>query len=82
MCVVLREKALEINQKLGGPTDFKASTGWLKNFKSCCGIRKLEVQGESLSSNAPAADKQKFGNFLKTKVTLWMMFTTLMKQEI
>lgn len=56
---MLREKALEINQKLGEPTDFKASTGSLKNFKSCCGIRKLEVQGESLSSNALAADKQK-----------------------
>lgn len=39
------EKALEINAKLGGPDDFKASGGWLHKFKYRHGIRELHVQG-------------------------------------
>lgn len=38
---LLCEKALEINTLLCGPSDFKASTGWLKNFKSRNGIKQL-----------------------------------------
>lgn len=62
------EKALYFNEKLGGPSDFKASTGWLKNFKSRHGIRELNVQGESLSSDSSAAEdfKTKFLNFVST----------------
>ncbi|XP_043914003.1 jerky protein homolog-like [Protopterus annectens] len=38
---------------------FVASGGWLKNFKSRHGIRELEVPGESLSGDTPAAQKFK-----------------------
>lgn len=31
---LLCEKTLEFNEKLGGPTYFKASTSYLRNFKS------------------------------------------------
>ncbi len=43
------EKTLLMNEKLGGPKDFKASHGWLHNFKSHHGIHELDVQGERLS---------------------------------
>lgn len=61
------EKALYFNEKLGGSADFKASTGWLKNFKSRHGIRELKVEGESLSSDIPAAEsfKKTFSDFVK-----------------
>ncbi|GFS61235.1 hypothetical protein TNCV_3104831 [Trichonephila clavipes] len=42
------EKALELKEKLGGSADFKASPGWLKSFKSCHGIRELQIEDESL----------------------------------
>ncbi|XP_069670562.1 zinc finger protein 239-like isoform X2 [Periplaneta americana] len=41
---VLCEKALDLNRKMGGDTNFKASSGWLKAFKSRHGIRKLSIQ--------------------------------------
>ncbi|GFV43958.1 jerky-like protein [Trichonephila clavipes] len=52
---LLSEKALEFNEKLNGSADFKASTGWLKNFKSCHGIRELQVESESLSGDKNSA---------------------------
>ncbi|GFX77517.1 jerky-like protein [Trichonephila clavipes] len=52
---LLCEKALELNEKLGGSADFKSSTGWLKNFKSHHGIRELHIEGESLSSDKNSA---------------------------
>lgn len=48
------EKALQFNEKLNGPKDFKASSGWLKNFKTRHGIRELDIQGEKLSSDLVA----------------------------
>lgn len=36
---LLCEKALELYKTLGRSSDFKASTGWLKIFKSCHGIK-------------------------------------------
>ena len=56
---ILCEKALQLNEKLGGSTDFKASTGWLRNFQSRHGIRSLDIQGERLSSDGAAADEFK-----------------------
>lgn len=53
------EKALEMNKKLGGSGDFKASTGWLKRFKSRHGIREIDIQGEKLSADTDAAEKFK-----------------------
>ncbi|GFS58002.1 jerky-like protein [Trichonephila inaurata madagascariensis] len=45
--------------KLGGLADFKASTGWIKNFKSRHGIRELQIEGESLSGDKNSAHKFK-----------------------
>ncbi|XP_054281171.1 jerky protein homolog-like [Macrosteles quadrilineatus] len=56
---LLCEKALEMNAKLGGNADFKASTGWLKRFKSRHGIRELDIQGEKLSADTEAGEKFK-----------------------
>lgn len=55
----LSEKALDLNYKMGGSSDFKANTGWLKNFKSRHSIRKLNVQGEMLSGDDTVAEKFK-----------------------
>ncbi|XP_069701118.1 uncharacterized protein [Periplaneta americana] len=66
---LLCEKALELNKKLGGSSDFKASTGWLKNFKSRHGIRELQIEGECLSSDATFVNqmKQKFQDMVKSE---------------
>lgn len=52
---VLCEKALEFNKSLGGSGNFKASSGWLSNFKQRHGIRVLDIQGEKLSSDQAGA---------------------------
>lgn len=46
---LLCEKALEINKQLGGNPDFKASNGWLRNFKNRHGIR--QIQDEEFSAD-------------------------------
>ncbi len=61
------EKALLMNKKLGGPKDFKASHGWLHNFKSRHGIRELDVQGEHLSCDTSL--QKTFKKILKRKRT-------------
>jgi hypothetical protein len=53
----LCEKAITFSEKLGGVNDFKASQGWLRNFKSQHGIRELEVAGKKLSADIEAANK-------------------------
>lgn len=58
---LLCEKALDFNKQVNGPPDFKASGGWLSNFKQRHGIRQLDVQGEMLSGDSAAAE-----SFLKT----------------
>lgn len=58
------EKALEMNEKLGGPEDFKASTGWLQKFKCRNGIRELQFQKESLLL-AETSDVEKFKKTLR-----------------
>ena len=39
--------------------DFKASSGWLHRFKKRHGIRKLIMQGESLSADTGTAEEFK-----------------------
>lgn len=56
---ILCEKAIQFNEKLGGPSNFQASTGWLKRFKSRHGVRQLQIQGEKLSADSSAADSFK-----------------------
>uniref|UniRef100_A0A1B6HRW3 HTH CENPB-type domain-containing protein n=1 Tax=Homalodisca liturata TaxID=320908 RepID=A0A1B6HRW3_9HEMI len=53
---ILCEKARMFSEKMG-VTDFKASQGWLRNFKSRHGIRELDVAGEKLSADREAAIK-------------------------
>lgn len=49
---ILCEKAVQFNEKIGGTSNFEASTGWLKRFKSRHGIRELQIQGEKLSADS------------------------------
>ena len=51
---ILMAKALQFHAKLypDGGEEFKASTGWLKNFQHQYGIRQLAIQGETLSAKA------------------------------
>ncbi|XP_067140340.1 jerky protein homolog-like [Centruroides vittatus] len=60
------KKALEMNKKLGGNADFKATTGWLKCFKSRHGIRELDIHGEKLSADTESAEclKESFKNMI------------------
>lgn len=44
---LLCEKALQLNKKLGGPSDFKASNGWLHNFRTRHGIKYNQNEKES-----------------------------------
>nr|XP_012140925.1 PREDICTED: jerky protein homolog-like [Megachile rotundata] len=53
---ILCEKALQLNKKIGGSTNFKASKGWLRNFKARHGIRLLNIQAEKQSINAEAGE--------------------------
>ena len=58
-----------LNKKLGGSSDFKVSTGWLKNSKLRHGIRELHIEGESLSSDSVSASqmKQKFLDIVESE---------------
>lgn len=47
---IVAEKAILFNQKLNGDPSFKASSGWLDNFKNRHGIRELNIEGEKLSA--------------------------------
>lgn len=47
---IVAEKALQFNTKLNGDASFKASTGWLDNFKRRHGIRQLNIEGEKMSA--------------------------------
>lgn len=47
---IIAEKALFFNEKLNGEKSFKASTGWLNNFKNRHGLRELKIEGDKLSA--------------------------------
>jgi len=52
---------------MGGTSDFKASSGWLKNFKLWHSIRELNIEGEILLCNSKSAEKfmETFLNMIK-----------------
>lgn len=52
---ILCEEAKILAQKLGC-SSFKASNGWLRNFKSRHGVRELDFSGEKLSADSKAAE--------------------------
>lgn len=53
---ILCEKAKILAEKLGY-SSFKASNGWLRNFKSRHGVRELDLSGEKLSADFKAAEE-------------------------
>lgn len=63
---VAQEYAKLLNTEIGGPEDFKASNGWLYNFKSKYGIRNLSAKEEKMSSDRQATEKfvSNFNQFL------------------
>lgn len=64
---ILKEKALSLNQKLGGDPSFTASIGWLSRWKDRHGVRQLTITGESLSGAVLDAEefKKKFEKIVK-----------------
>ena len=58
---LLCEKALLLNQKMVGHCDFKASTSWLRAFKSRHGMKELHLEGETLSGDSNVANKFRKG---------------------
>lgn len=57
---ILMAKAL--NEKVNpGDDNFKASSGWQKNFQSRHGLRQLAIQGETMSAN-----KESVGDFKRS----------------
>lgn len=54
---VIQEKALQLNQNLGGSKEFKASNGWLYCFQKRHGIRQVKAQGEKQSPDSVPAEK-------------------------
>ena len=80
---ILKAKALEIYQKLSDSRDgvgpmnkFVASDGWLWRFSKRHGIRQLNLQGEKLSADKPAADEfvVEFRDFVRGNYTLDQIF--------
>ena len=49
------KKQFNSTKNLRGRSNFQASTGWLKRFKSRHGIRELQIEGEKLSADSSAA---------------------------
>lgn len=53
---ILKRKAIEINDELGGDKSFKASDGWLDKWKHRKDIRSLKVTGEKRSADFEAGN--------------------------
>lgn len=63
---ILKSKARFFYNKINNKDDFRASDGWLDNFKSRYGIRFLEMSGEKLS--ADESEIEAFKLQLKNKI--------------
>ncbi|XP_051168267.1 jerky protein homolog-like [Leptopilina boulardi] len=61
---IMKEKALLFNEMLNGPTNFKASNGWLDNFKKRNGIRNFELKGKLNNSESV----KQFSIYLREKI--------------
>lgn len=63
---IIMAKAVVMNNKLNGDSNFKASVGWLDKFKFRHGIRQLDISGEKLSADSTGiAD---FQEMLQSKI--------------
>lgn len=63
---LIREKALILNEKLYGPSDFKASNGWLITFKKRYNIRHVDMKGDKLVNDSECVTE--FSSYLKEKI--------------
>lgn len=63
---ILCKKALILNEKLGGNSDFKANVWLAKNFKNRHSIRQLDIEEEHFSSDGNTAEsfKKTFEDFV------------------
>ena len=66
---ILKEKALQLYQKMDGDDDFKASKGWLYRWKKRHRIHMLTIAGKKLSADFEAVTKfkEKFENLIHEK---------------
>lgn len=62
---IVSVKALQFNAALNGEPNFKASDGWVTNFKNRHGIRELNIVGEKMSAAGEEVVKNFKGNFAK-----------------
>ncbi|XP_051154632.1 jerky protein homolog-like [Leptopilina boulardi] len=66
---LIRDKAKILNQKLNGPLDFKASSGWLTKFKKRYNIRLSEMKDdEQLLNLNDSKNVDNFANYLQEKI--------------
>ncbi|GBN31522.1 Tigger transposable element-derived protein 2 [Araneus ventricosus] len=54
--IMIQQRALNFNSKLGVSKDIQASSGWLEKFKNRQGICLLTIVGEKLSSDIEAGN--------------------------
>lgn len=52
---LIRKKALLYNEKLGGPSTFQASNGWIQRFKTRHRIHEISRKGEKVSGDVGAS---------------------------
>lgn len=48
---ILRQKAIELNKSVEGPSKFQASEGWLEKFKHRKKVRSLKITGTYARKN-------------------------------
>ncbi|XP_043470056.1 jerky protein homolog-like [Leptopilina heterotoma] len=63
---MIREKAKVFNEKLNGPANFKASSGWLSKLKKRYNIKCSDIKGESFTYSTECIEE--FSKSLKKKI--------------
>ncbi|XP_043258962.1 jerky protein homolog-like [Colletes gigas] len=66
--LILLEKAIELNKEFGGPSTFKASRGWLWNFKNRHGIRLSNFSSERGEASTTVAQQSFVEEFTRRLV--------------
>lgn len=66
---LVRQKALKLNEEMGGNPNFQASPGWFTRWKLRHKVRYLRIAGEKQSADFAAAEnyREDFVKILKTK---------------
>ncbi|XP_054013730.1 tigger transposable element-derived protein 2-like isoform X1 [Hylaeus anthracinus] len=79
--LILLEKAIELNKEFGGPSTFKASRGWLWNFKNRHGIRLSNYFSENGDANATATQQLFVEDFTRRLVQEGIEYENIYKME-